>query len=114
MAVTPETQAYLARTKAPVVTITQVKAALRTFLAGVGKYQGELAVQIQMLHDAQMVETDIQMVAALDNERSALMALRRQVSEVEAATRNIAPTCDQRLTMDAMIRSAATLLGYVV
>jgi hypothetical protein len=114
MAVTPETQTYLTATKAPAVTMAQVKQSVRTFLGGVGAYQAELAKQTRLLNDALMVETDANVRARLDLEKQVLGALRREVSEAETQVRDLAPICDQRATYDADFRAMAQPLGYAV
>lgn len=111
---TPETQAYLTETKAPAVTMAQVRNALRAFLGNIGLYQAELATQIRLLNDALVVEADPVMKQKLESEKQVLWALRREISELEAQARDVVPIGVQRVQSDSDLRTAAQPLGYTV
>lgn len=114
MAVTTETQAYLTETKSPTITPTQVKATLKTLLAGIGNYQAELATEIRLLNAALFAETDLTVIAQLELMSQTLGALRREISELENQARDVAQPLDQWVTYDAAFRAVAAPLGYTV
>ena len=114
MATTPETQAYLTQTKAPTVTMTQVRNGVRAFLGNIGSYQAELATQIRLLNDALVMEADPTIRQKLESEKQVLWALRREVSELESQARDVVPIGVQRAQSDADLRTAAQSLGYTV
>lgn len=114
MAVTPETQAYLTQTKAPAVTMGQVRTAMRNVLAGIGQYQAELATQIRLLNDALVMEADPTIRQKLESEKQVLWALRREISELEKQARDVVPIGVQRVQSDSDLRTAAGPLGYTI
>lgn len=114
MAVTTETQAFLAETKAPSPSPSQLKNGLKAALAGIGKYQASLGTQVQLLNDALFAETDPQVSQKLETQKQTLGALRRELTEAENQLRDLAPILAQFVKAQADFRDAASALGYTV
>lgn len=115
MATNADTQACLNETKAPtIITPGAANTATKLYSDKIGDASRQTALQLKMLQNAEIVESDVGLRQQMEEGFQKLNALARAEANIQSEMRTAVATYREFLDWDTRFRAVAGPLGYSV